>query len=1140
MWFLDKRAKVICDELRRLSVVKKIPLEDILYKEGLYFRPEEADAAEVVSAAGRTDEWQRFDPKTMKWYGPDKHYWFRTDYTVPEELAGKALRLNVRTQIREWDDGKNPQFLLFVNGEVTQGLDMNHRTVQMTASAAAGETWRIDLQAYTGTLHSEFDMLIDVQQVDLLIEKLFYDISVPLQALPRMDKDDQNRLKIEEILNNAVNLIDLRTPYSEAFYQSVQEASDYLDQALYTDMAGWDDVVATCIGHTHIDVAWWWTVAQTREKVARSFATVLKLMDEYPNYKFMSSQPQLYQFLKERYPEIYARIKERVKEGRWEPEGGMWLEADTNLTSGESLVRQFVYGKRFFREEFGTDCRILWLPDVFGYSGALPQIMKKSGIDYFMTTKLAWNQVDKMPYDTFRWRGIDGSEVLTHLITTLGVGQDPEENFFTTYNGLLHPDAIMGGWKRYQNKDINNDILISYGFGDGGGGPTREMLETSIRMEKGVRGIPKVRQETSRVYFDELNERVKDSRRLPTWEGELYFEYHRGTYTSMARNKRGNRKSELLMMNLELLSVLARLAGQGVKEADPVLCRGMAEGCLDDITDVAAEKKRMDAFWTKILLNQFHDILPGSSIHEVYEVTKKEYQWIAEEAGEMLEHRLDAVAGKGDALTLFNTLSFERGDIVRLPLAGARKSGADAAQTAQAAANAAQGCEAGMNTAQGCETADNAAAVDLAQALRDDSGAIYPIQAVAGERLAYVDHLPLKGWRSYEIVDLPAAADGEKAPETGDFVLSGDGETGGCPLEKTAQLNAPFCLRENCLETPYYVIRLDDSGCFSSIFDKENDREVLQEGKQGNLFRMYEDKPIYYDNWDIDIFYTEKSWDVDQLTRLEWISIGPVCAVLEIERPISNSLIRQRIYFYAQSRRIDFETWVDWKEHQHLLKVQFPVAVHTDEASFDIQFGNLTRKVHTNTSWDMARFESCGQKWMDLSEGHYGVSLLNDCKYGHSVKDSVMALTLIKSGIEPNPVADQEEHIFTYSLYPHAGNLRECETVRESYCLNLPVLAKADASPGASGSLLTIDQKNVIVETVKPAEDGNGIILRIYEYENARTKASVRFGLGKKLAGVQECSLLEEPVGEPAAHTDDGFEFTIQPFEIKTFRVVLE
>ena len=1033
MWFLDKRVQVICDELKKLAVVKTLPMEKITYKEGRFLYPSQADKDET--------SWKPFCQKTMKWYGPDKHYWFRADYTVPQEMKGQTMRLYVKTQIDEWDDARNPQFLLFVNDKATQGLDMNHRIVNLTSDAVPGETWRLDLQAYTGTLHGEFDMIMEMQQVDTRIEKLYFDLIVPLQAFTRMKKEDKVRMDLENVLNETVNLLDLRTPYSEGFYASLEKAQAYIDKALYEDMTGYDEVVATCIGHTHIDVAWLWTVEQTREKTARSFSTVLKLMEEFPNYKFMSSQPQLYEFLKERYPDLYAQIKERVKEGRWEPEGGMWLEADTNLTSGESLVRQFLYGKRFFKEEFGVDSRILWLPDVFGYSGALPQIMKKSGIDYFMTTKLAWNQIDKMPYDTFLWKGIDGSAIFTHLVTTLGVGQS-EDDFFTTYNGMLHPDALMGGWNRYQNKDINNDMLVCYGYGDGGGGPTREMLETSKRMEKGIKGLPKVRQEFSRKYFDELYDRVKDSRRLATWEGELYFEYHRGTYTSMGRNKRANRKSEILMMNLELLSLLAAEKG------------------------VDYDTKAMENMWKVLLLNQFHDILPGSSIQEVYEVTRKEYEEVEKNGSAMLEERMQVLAGEGENVTVFNTLGFDRSDVVRLP-----------------------------GSVQG--------------ALEDEDGKLYPVQELGDASVVYLTDLPSKGQKSYRIRE-------------------------GAPLA------SPFQREGNCLETPYYRVELDENGLFTSLFDKANDREIVQEGKKANLFRMYEDKPMHYNNWDIDIYYSEKFWDVTEATKIQWTMEGAVCAVLEIERPVSRSLIRQKIYFYKDTPRIDFETYVDWKDCQHLLKVHFPVDIHTDEASFDVQFGNLTRKVHTNTSWDRARFESCGQKWMDLSEGHYGVSLLNDCKYGHSVKDSDIALTLIKSGNEPNPVADQEEHWFTYSLYPHKGNLRECDTVRESYCLNFPALTALHTAMGETASLLSVDQKNVMAETVKPAEDGNGVILRVYEYENARTKAAITFGMGHKIASVQECNLMEEPEGGLLEHTEESFAFVIKPYEIKTYRVVFQ
>jgi alpha-mannosidase len=1031
MEFLYKRIKVICDELKKLSVVQKIPVDDWMFKQGNYIHPEDVDNA--------IEKWNKFDCKLMHWYGPDKHYWFRGDFTVPEEMAGKAIWMNVRTQIEEWDDGKNPQFLLFVDNVATQGIDMNHRRVLITKEAIPGQTYRLDLQSYTGTLHTEFNLIIDMLEIDSRIEKLYYDINVPLSGFSRMEKDDIVKRNIEKVLNNCINKLDIRTPYSKDFYKSIEEADAYIEKALYEDMSGYEDVIASCIGHTHIDVAWWWTVEQTREKVGRSFATVLKLMDEYPNYKFMSSQPQLYYFLKVRYPELYAKVKARVKEGRWEPEGGMWVEADCNLTSGESLVRQFIYGKRFFKEEFGIDNKILWLPDVFGYSGALPQIMKKSGIDYFMTTKLAWNQFNKMPYDTLYWKGIDGTKIFTHLITTLGVGQDTKE-FFTTYNGMLHPDAIMGGWSRYQNKELNNDILISYGYGDGGGGPTRDMLETSIRMEKGVRGIPKVRQAFARTYFDELFDRVKDNPRLPVWEGEFYFEYHRGTYTSMARNKRSNRKSELMLMDAELLSVFA----------------------LDK--NLSYPTELLDTMWKTVLINQFHDILPGSSIKEVYEVTRKEYEELSKQVDGIIENCINTLIDSGDGVTIYNTLGFTRDDIVNLG---------------------------------DCK----------GKALKDVADNYYPIQQTKDGAVAYIKDLPSKGSKTFELV--------ENEPE----------------------VETLFKLNGNHLETPYYSIQLDEQGMFTSIYDKENDRQVLQDGERGNLMRMYEDKPIYYDNWDIDIYYTEKYWDIINVSRMEWTEIGPVRTTLEIDRVVSNSMIKQKIYFYSNSRRIEFNTYVDWKEYQHLLKVHFPVNIHSDEATFDIQFGNVTRKVHTNTSWDMARFESCGQKWIDLSEGHYGVSLLNDCKYGHSVKDGNMAITLIKSGIEPNPTTDQEEHFFTYAIYLHAESWKLGETVYEAAKLNQPTYVVKGGIPGTTRSYVSADKSNVIIETIKKAEDGNGIIIRMYECENALTKVHISLEKVSSIKLIEECNLLEEKEEEIPV-LGDGFNITIKPYEIKTYRFI--
>lgn len=1046
MYFIEERVQVICNQLKLLRTHGNVPLTRWEYKKGLFFHPQETENGEP---------WQNFDCDTMRWYseydGTDMvegkfmghvgdfhgiqgtHYWFRTKVTVPASFAGRSVWMKIHTQIEEWDDGKNPQFLVFRDGEVIQGADMNHREILLLTDAKGGETMDIDVQAYTGTLHREFCFRAELFTMDENVNALYYDLQVPLWGMKRMDSDSKNYLDLRTVLNDTINLLDLRNPGSQAYYDSIDAAIAYEQENLYGKMGGWDEVIATCIGHTHIDVAWWWTVAQTREKVVRSFATVLKLMDEYPNYKFMSSQPVLYYFLEQRYPELMEKIKERVKEGRWEPEGAMWLEADCNLTSGESLVRQILHGKRFFREHFGMDNKVLWLPDVFGYSGALPQILKKSGVDYFMTTKLAWNQINKIPNDTFIWRGIDGSEVLTHLITTVGENQDVKKSFFTTYNGMLHPGSIMGGWERYQNKEINNDILVSFGYGDGGGGPTRMMLEVSKRMEKGIRGIPKVRQEGALTYFKELEQRVKDNRRLETWEGEFYFEYHRGTYTSMSRNKRGNRKSELMMMDLELLGVLA---GNYPAQEDTRLWRDI------------------------ILLNQFHDILPGSSIAEVYEVTKGEYEALAKEVSAMTRERLSALAGQGNGVTVFNTQGFVRDDVVNL------------------------------------------GDVD-ASALVDAAGNAYPVQKTADGSVVYLKGLPAKGYVTF--------AAGEAA-EASPFTRTDD----------------------HHLETPFYRIALDEHGHFTSIFDKENDREVLMPGKKGNVLRMYEDKPMYYDNWDIDMYYTEKSWEVDDLMNFAWTEDGPVRTTLELTWKCSKSTFTQKIHFYADTRRIDFETVMDWKEHQHLLKAEFPVDIHSDEATFEVQFGNVTRKVHTNTSWEQARFESCAQKWMDFSEGAYGVSLLNDCKYGHSVRKGVIGLTLVKSGVEPNPNTDVEVHHLTYALYPHAGTWKQANTVREAYNVNQPAYAVAAGTPGSAFSFASVDHDNVVLETVKQAESGDGVVLRMYECQNARTKTTLTVPASCTKAYITN---LMEDVEQELPVENGKVTFTIKPFEVMTILV---
>ncbi len=489
-------------------------------------------------------------------------------------------------------------------------------------------------------------------------------------------------------------------------------------------------------------------------------------------------------------------------------------------------------------------------------------------------------------------------------------------------------------------------------------------------------------------------------------------------------------------------------------------CLVTREGITEEVIPVCSmwDPVVAPSMWKVVLLNQFHDILPGSSIREVYEVTKEEYGRLAGQLADMSKERRRTGAGEGDAVTVFNTTGRMRDDVVNL------------------------GAFAG-------------------EALADETGAVYPVQKTEDGSIAFVKNLPSKGYKSFRTA-------------------------------QAAEKKAPFALHGNYdLETPFYRVRLDEAGMFTSIYDKENDREVVQEGRRANLLRMYEDKPIYFDNWDIDIYYTEKFWDVDNVEHMEWTEVGEVRAVLEITRKASKSTIRQKVIFYADSRRIEFATYVDWKEHQTLLKVHFPVTVHTDEATFDVQFGSLTRKTHRNTSWDVARFESCGQKWMDLSEGHYGVSLLNDCKYGHSVQDSDMALTLVKSGIEPNPTTDQEEHEFTYAIYPHAEGWRAAGTVDEAYKLNQPLVAELETENRGAYSFASVDRPNVVLETVKRAEDGDGIVVRMYESENALTKAKLTVNADFEKAYI--CNLLEETEGE-AAVNGNVIDVVLKPYEVVT------
>lgn len=965
----------------------------------------------------------RFTPYTWgdAWgSGIDSHAWFHLPVTVPEDMrSDSTLELCIHTNLSGWD-ADNPQFLVYVDGVMRQGCDTNHRDL---ALGGGKDSYDVYIYAYTGPRIASAHFMPYLRTVNEDVRQLFYDINVPRLALESLGTNTHEYMEILTTLSMALRKLNVLEPRGEEFHRSVREASDYLKANLY-DRAKDSETAVICIGHTHIDVAWLWTLRQTREKAQRSFATVIELMKRFPEYKFMSSQAYLYKAVKEEAPELYEEIKKMIKAGRWEVEGAMWVEADCNLTSGESLVRQVMYGKNFFRDEFGVESRVLWLPDVFGYSAAMPQILKKSGVDWFVTSKISWNDVNVMPYDLFRWEGIDGTPINSYFLTAQDKGHGDGFTKGTTYVASTRPQMIAGSYNRFQQKELTRESMVTFGYGDGGGGPTDDMLWMARRQQKGIPGLPKAKIEFAGDMLKRLEKQIDGNPRLPSWRGELYLEFHRGTYTSNARNKKNNRDCEFLMLDSEFL---AEAAGA--------------------LTGFAFPKKALHECWETVLVNQFHDIIPGSSIREVYEQCDIDYANIRKVTDGIRSGARNSIVSKiGTAkkYVVFNPHSFEGRGYVDV-----------------------------------------------------DGNAVF------------VDNIPPKGYRALDL-----------EPEREDVKVNIDPSGAG-----------------GTVETPYYSCVFDENWEIASLFDKAEGREVLS-GK-GNQLRIFEDYPDQYDAWEIQEFSGYKYYPLTGFESAGAVERGGKAGV-RITRRHGESTVTQTVWFYGRDPRIDFETEADWDSVHRILRAAFPVDINSDKASFEIQFGTIERPTHKNTSWDQQKFETCAHKFADLSEGGYGVSLLNNCKYGYDVHEGVMQLTLIKRPTYPNEVADKGLHSFTYSLLPHKGDLGSSDTVREAYYLNFPMYAVKKENAGGDlpeeWSLIRSDPDNIVIETVKEAEYSDDMIVRGYESKNRRGNA--RFTLGFKAKEVWTADLSENKLEKLELTGGNTFSVPYRPFEILTFRIV--
>jgi len=988
----------------------------------------------VVTGRGKGPErmprsgWKPFALHS-RWGGFDQTTWFRLRVRAPKSMQGRRMVALIRP---------GGESLAYVNGKPFQGLDPNRDELLLAEKARGGDVYEIALESVPSVRFDEHHYFeyadVAVKNVDAW--NFYYDCQVVLDVCEELDKNCAPRRQMMSMLLLTLQGIDMQHRGSPAYFKSLREARHFIALCLKKFQASYGLGELTLTGHSHIDTAWLWPLRETRRKCARTFSTVLNYMERYPEYVFLASQPVQYEWMQRHYPELFARIKKRVKEGRWEPLGAMWVESDCNVPSGESLVRQLLYGNRWLRKNLGVRSRTAWLPDAFGYAWTLPQILRKAQVDTFVTTKLSWNRYTEFPHSMFEWEGADGTRVL---------GLMPPGS----YNGMVKPKDLIEQRENFKQKEHIDEAPFPFGWGDGGGGPTLEMLEYARRLGNIV-GVPKCKQGRMQDCIDRMRD-AAESVELPVYNNELYLEYHRGCQTSQARTKQNNRQCEFLLRQTELLGAMSLEHG------------GPYEG------------QKLYEAWKIVLTNQFHDILPGSSIREVYEQTETDYadakKTAAEARAEALRFLADKIdtSGEGKPILVFNTLSWVRDDVAHVTMPLPRG--------------------------------------DFH--VRDQFGEPAPHQVMGPSDLLFEARgLPPLGFAVYRLMEGKAES-------------------------KPARLR----VSKTKLENDFLRVKLNRRGELVSVYDKLEGREIMPEGERGNVLQLFEDRPHGNDAWDIDPNFEDLKLDWQGPATVEVVEQGPLRAVVRLVRKTERSTLTQDITMRAGSPRLDFATRVDWHEEHVLLKAAFPVDVRSSRAAYEIAFGAIERPTHHNTDFDRARFEVPAHKWADLSEGNYGVSLLNDCKYGYDIKGNVLRLSLLRSPTDPDASADTGEHTFTYALYAHPWSWRN-GTVQEAFQLNERLLALAvPARKGAlatTGSFASVDAENVVIDTVKKAEDSNAIIVRLYEAYGQRGDVAVAFG--QKPRKVTECDLMEEN-DAPVELKKNTVRLYVKPFEIRTLKV---
>jgi alpha-mannosidase len=1007
----------------RIARFVSMSIEPAIYRERLPLTIEAWEAPDepvpFAEAVG-----QRFVPFTVgtPWGKPWGTTWFHVTGRVPE---GWVVGPNDRTQLEVLVDlgfssgqaGFQAEGMVYTpDGRIVKAIEPFNAHVPI--DARAGDTIDLYVEAASNpdvaaggflhptamgdTLTAGMDPIYSLRHIDVaVLDREVWQLNQEFLALRGlMAQLDPGTVRPAEILRALEHAIDAMDPADIA---GTASAGREAIAGVLAKPANASAHRISAVGHAHIDSAWLWPVRETIRKCARTFSNVLQLMDDDPDFLFACSSAQQFAWMKEFYPELFQRIKARVADGRFIPVGGMWVESDTNLPSGESMARQLIAGKNFFMREFGVEPLEVWLPDSFGYSGALPQIVKAAGSKYFLTQKLSWNETDVFPHHTFQWQGIDGTRVLTHF---------PPVN---TYNSTLSAGELARAEHNYSEKGEANSSLVPFGYGDGGGGPTREMLAAAA-ITHSLEGSPTVSIESPQAFFERAEAEYAAP---PVWTGELYLEFHRGTYTSQARTKRGNRRSESLLREAELWAATASIR-----------------------TGFAYPYEQLAELWHVVLLQQFHDILPGSSIAWVYRVAEANYARVEAELEQIIADAIAALGGAdgGDGASVFNATPFE-------------------------------------------------------------------IDGVA----------PLSA-------GVPSRGGSVRIERDGDsYVLISD--------------RARFVL--------------DGSGRVTSAVDLATGRDAVAPGEHAAELQLFRDIPSQWEAWDVDRHYRRHEQVLDAVDAVSVTADGADRVAVRVERSFGHSSLCQEFALAAGSASLDIETRIDWHERQKLLKLAFPLDVHAEQASSEVQFGHINRPTSENTSWDFARFETSAHRWMHVGEPGFGVAVANDATYGHDVTrqqrdgggtTTLLRQSLVRAPLFPDPDADQGEHVFRSSFVVGAD---VGDAVREGYRVNLPLRAGV----GRIAPLAVVDNPAVVVETVKLAEDTSGdLVVRLYESRGARARASVSFdgvgtdgvGTDGAIAQISETDLLERELAEPAALVSvDGADAALElrPFQLVTLRI---